>query len=163
MLYFADRAHYRQFLSPITGAQYVALERGPAVNDYKRLFDEMVSNGTLSLHKATILGRRDKKYEYLPKKEPNRSVFTPSELRVLDAVVAEHGVSTGIALSEATHREGPWTFVWDPYRPGLPIPYVLFRWLDNMPDEADLEAAKKDLARSKVSAKAKALSRQAAA
>ncbi len=142
MLYFADYEHYRQFLSPITGVEYVALERGPVVDGYKELFEQMTTKGIVSLFEATILGRSEKRLEYRPEIEPDVTVFSSTELGVLDSVAHQYRTETGTALSEKTHLEGPWNFVWDPHDPGRPIPYPLFRWLDNLPDEADLLEAK---------------------
>lgn len=146
MLYFADHEHYRQFLSPITGARYVALERGPVVDGYKDLFEQMTNDGVLELFEATVLGRKEKKQEYRPLAEPDVSVFSSTELKVLDSVARQYGSETGTALSEKTHLEGPWSLVWDPKEPGLEIPYLLFRWVDNLPDETDLEYARNEIA-----------------
>lgn len=141
MVYLADFAHYRQFLSPITDAEYVALERGPVINGYKEVFEQMTKDRIVTLHEASILGRQEKKLEYRPVLEPDVSVFSPSELGVLDSVANQDGWKTGVDLSEKTHLEGPWQLVWDPREKGRPIPYPLFRWLDNLPDESDLAEA----------------------
>jgi uncharacterized phage-associated protein len=160
MLYFADYEHYRQFLTPITGAEYVALERGPVVNDYKDLFQQLVDEKVVSRHDATVLGIKEKKLEYRPEQEPDPSIFSPTEISVLDDVAAKYGSETGAALSEKTHLEGPWSLVWNWRDPGRRIPYMLFRWLDNLPDESDLAVARKTLAsRPKVLERVKNLDR----
>lgn len=146
MIYLSDYEHYRQFLSPITDTQYVALERGPVVDGYKEIFEQMVSDEVLTLHKASILGRKDEKLEYLPAMEPDVSVFSPTELGVLDSVVRKNGTKTGAYLSEKTHLEGPWEYVWDWRNQGHPIPYLLFRWVDNLPTDDDLERAAEHVA-----------------
>jgi uncharacterized phage-associated protein len=146
MLYFADYEHYRQFLRPITGAEYVALERGPVVNDYKMLFEQLVTEGVVKKHEASVLGIKEKKIEYRPLQEPDTSVFASTELAILDHVAEQFGSETGLALSEKTHLEGPWSLVWDWRQPGRSIPYMLFRWLDNLPDEADVAEARKQIA-----------------
>ena len=145
MLYFADYEHYRQFLSPITGAPYVALERGPVVNNYREVFKQMVEDGVVTLFEATNIGQQEKTMQYRPAKEPDVSMFSATEKEILDQVVKEHGADSGADLSEKTHLDGPWSLVWDSHYPGLPIPYALFRWLDNMPDEDDLLEAKRHL------------------
>jgi uncharacterized phage-associated protein len=141
MIYLSDYEHYRQFLAPITDTQYVALERGPVVDDYKRIFSEMVEAEILTLHESSILGRKEKKSEYQPVMEPDVSVFSSSELGVMDSVAEKDGTKTGVFLSEKTHLEGPWQYVWDWRDPGQPIPYLLFRWVDNLPTDDDLERA----------------------
>lgn len=157
MLYFADYQHYRTYLSSITGAEYVALPKGPVINEYKQLFDGLVENGILEERKVPVLGVSFPKIAYEPLYEPNTNVFTATELQVLDAVIRECGTATGAALSERTHRDGPWSFAWDPDSPGRPIPYILFRWLDNVPDDEDAELARAQLERPGVAAAVAAL------
>jgi uncharacterized phage-associated protein len=145
MLYFSDYAHYREHLSPITGARYVALPNGPVVDDYKRHFAALVDAGVLHPREVPT-GGSQAKLEFRALREPDTSVFTPSELAVLDAVIEDCGSATGSMLSEKAHREGPWSLVWDPKDAGREIPYVLFRWLDNLPDEDDAEFVRSQLA-----------------
>lgn len=164
MLYFADYEHYRRFLTPITGAEYVALERGPVVNGYKDLFQQLVDEGVVRRYDATVLGIKEKKLEYRPEQEPDATVFSATELGVLDEVAAKYGSETGLALSEKTHLEGPWSLVWNWREPGRPIPYMLFRWLDNLPAPEDLVVAQKQLAaRPEVMERVKALHKAPAA
>src|SRR5260370_443646 len=79
MLYYADYEHYRKHLSPITGAQYVALERGPVLNHYKYVFEQLESQGVVEKFEAAVQGHPDKpKIEYVPKAEPDESLFLES-------------------------------------------------------------------------------------
>lgn len=142
MLFFADYEHYRRYLSPVTGADYVALPDGPVVNDYKQVFGDLVSQGVLEVREVPIAGLQNKKIEYRPLRQAELSVFSQSELAILDAVVREHGSSTGVALSEKTHRDGPWQLAFDKLNQGNRIPYMLFRWIDNYPEEQDIELAR---------------------
>lgn len=157
MLYFSDYQHYRTYLAPITGAEYVALPNGPVINDYRQLFSNLIENGIIDENRVPVLGSGNPKTEYVPLYEPNTDVFTTSELQALDAVILKYGSATGAALSELTHREGPWAFAWSPGSPGRAIPYILFRWLDNMPDEEDAALAQAQLARPDVAAQLEAL------
>lgn len=147
MLFFADCEHYRAYLSTITGAQYVALPNGPVIDGYKDLFAELEDRGILERRQVELSGLPLPKTEYVPRYEPDREVLTTTELQVLSRVVFEHGTDTGIALSHKTHLDGPWPLVWDPSDPGRPIPHILFRWLDNMPDEQDIAMAEEHLLR----------------
>jgi uncharacterized phage-associated protein len=145
MLYFADYRHYREHLSPITGAEYVALKNGPVINDYKQLFAELVEQGAL-VERAVPSGGQWPKTEYVPQQAPDTTVFTPTELEVLNTVLRECGPLTGTRLSDMTHREGPWSLVYSADDEGRPIPYMLFRWVDNLPDEQDAEMARARIA-----------------
>ena len=141
LLYFADYEHYRRHLATITEEQYVALERGPVINDYKAIFAQFVDDGLLEPFEVAVRGHSTKKREYRTQYEPDDAMFTESERETLDAVIRKYGRETGRNLSDKTHLEGPWCFVWDSARPGRVIPTMAFRWLDNLPDDHDLEAA----------------------
>ena len=117
LIWYADYEHYRKHLAPITGAEYVALERGPVLKEYKRVLDELVKQEAVQRIKMPVQGHPDQpKIEYEPKKLPDETVFLETELEVLDEVIATCGGKSGHELSERTHREGPWAFAWNPQR-----------------------------------------------
>jgi uncharacterized phage-associated protein len=132
MIFFADYEHYRRYLAPLTGADYVALPYGPVVDDYESVFDSLVADGTLSVRTVAIAGYANPKTEYLPRRSADRDVFSPPEIATLEMVVREHGRSSGTSLSRKSHLQGPWQIAWDEEHPGRPIPYGLFRWYDSM-------------------------------
>jgi uncharacterized phage-associated protein len=142
MLYYADSGHYRKYLRSITGGRYVALARGPVLDDYQAQLDSLEQAGILSKKEVPVEGKPLPKLEYEPLREPNEAIFSDSELEILDEVIATCGRSTGAALSRRTHGDGPWSFAWNPLKPGRPMPYMLFRWLDNLPDEDERDQAK---------------------
>jgi len=146
MLYYADYWHYREHLTVITGSDYVALERGPVINDYKAVFEALVSAGVLARQKVPVEGQPLPKEELIPKMEPDESIFSETELAVLEEVIERCGHLTGLALSHRTHREAPWVFAWDPKAPGRKIHHLTFRWLENLPDEDELDIARRSLA-----------------
>ena len=145
MLWYADYWHYKKHLHVITGANYVALERGPVLDGYKDQFRQLEAQGALEEKKAPVYGAKDK-VEYIPLKQADESVFSESELETLAEVVAKCDGKTGRSLSAATHREGPWLLVY-PGNPNGSIPRPLFRWLDNQPTDADLARAAQSLKR----------------
>ncbi len=165
MIWFADSRHYRKHLRSITGGAYVALQRGPVLDGYVTLFRGLEQRNVLKKTSVAIHGSHGQKLkpkvEYVPKQEPNDAAFLPSEREVLDEVIAHCSGQTGAALSELSHRDAPWIFAWDATNPGRPIPYPLMRWLDNVPEEADLAVAKKAIARPHVAAEIKALNKAA--
>lgn len=144
LLYFSDFFHYRDHLSTITGASYVALERGPVIDGYKDVFDELERRGFISKREVPVVGHPDKpKQEYLALGEPDPKAFSAEERATLDDVLLRYGQKTGVELSEMSHEElAPWKLVWNPHSPGSPIPLSLFRWLDNYADERDVEMAR---------------------
>lgn len=147
LIYFADYHHYRDHLSTITGSDYVALERGPVMDNYKEKLESLEARGILSTREVKVFGHELPKKEYLPLMEPNTDLFSESELATLEEVVRKYGSLTGVALSNLTHEEAlPWSFTWDADNPGRPIPLALFRWTDNLADEEDIREAQHRLA-----------------
>ena len=148
MLFLADYEHYRQHLRPITGCRYVALERGPVLDNYGAVFDRLAESGVLTVKEVPVEGHPEQpKIEYSPAREPDEAALTETELEVLAEVVRRCAGMSGASLTNLTHREGPWPFIWKSTDPGRRIPPMAFRWLDNMPDEADLAEAKKAISR----------------
>src|SRR5690242_17166816 len=94
MLFFADYEHYRKHLTSITGADYVALERGPAINNYRDVFASFESDGLLKREYVPVQGQpKPNKEEYVASQEPDESLFSESEREILDAVIAQCGRS----------------------------------------------------------------------
>lgn len=150
LVWYADYKHYCENLRPITGAQYVALPNGPVIDDYRDLFSWLESEGYVSKEEVEIQGHEEKKQEYRPEVEPDEDLFSSSEAGTLRDIVAQYGQLTGSSLSEKTHREGPWSIVWNDDDPGREIPYLLFRWLDTLPDSEDQEQVTRQLERQAV-------------
>lgn len=141
MLWYSDYKHYQEHLRPITGADYVALENGPVIDDYKDHFKWLRSAEYVKLTRKEVQGHDRPKQEYVPLMEANEDLLTESEQETLDRIAQKYARVPGSKLSEKTHREGPWTFVWDSSQPYQEIPYPLFRWVENLPDDEDLEKA----------------------
>lgn len=138
LLWLSDYEHYRRHLSTITDAEYIALQNGPVVNDYKDVFAAMERDGLLDKSEVPVYGVARPKVEYQPKQEADSNLFTESELTVLDDIAATYGSWSAGRLIQKTHIEGPWKLV----EQGDTIRPFLFRWLDNLPDEDALADAK---------------------
>jgi uncharacterized phage-associated protein len=162
MLWFADSSHYRKHLRPITGGQYVALERGPVLDGYQKVFGDLETGGVVTKSEVPVYGGKPK-VEYAPQEEPNDDLFSESEREILDEVISHCVGKSGNELSELTHRDGaPWIFAWSASQPGRPIPYGLVRWMDNLPGEADLVVARGAIGRPAVAAAIKSLNKTTA-
>jgi len=158
MVWYGDYWHYRRHLRRITEADYVALARGPVIDDYENILSAFVTEGLLRREEVPVQGHPENpKIEYVPLMEPDESLFLETEIEVLNQVIRECGDKTGTQLTERTHREGPWVFTWSANRPGQRISDVALRWLDNLPSESDLLEAKKAVSRAEVAEQIKAL------
>lgn len=144
LLYHVDYHHYRDHLRTITGAKYVALERGPVLDGWKDEFSALERRGFVFVREVPVVGL-DPKQEYTALGEPSPDAFTAEELATLDDVLLQYGHKSGKTLSDLTHEElQPWEMVWDPADVGKPIPYALWRWMDNFASPQDaIDATKR--------------------
>ena len=145
LIFLVDYEHYRRHLRTVTDKQYLAFRRGPVIDDYNNIFQDFVERKILSRKNVRIHGLDEPKIEYGPLEEPDEDIFTETELEVLDYIADRYGRSSGAVLTRETHLEGPWRAVWDPQNPGRSIPRTLFRWIDNIPSDRDIDAAKRSI------------------
>lgn len=150
MVWYADYWHYQEHLSLITESDYVAMPNGPVIDNYQQLLDGLVEQKVLTVEKVKVYGQPNPKEEYRPVVQADQARFSESELRTLQRVLTECGGRTGAELSKWTHLDPPWIIAWDEQRPNQRIPRMLFRWVENLPDEEDQEFARQALARESV-------------
>ena len=103
LLYFIDFYFYKDHERLITDAKYAKAQMGPVVDDYKIVFEKIVSNGLMEL------SEKDLPYiEYLPKKNCDLSVFSSEEIKHVDAVLERYGKLTSAELEGISHEQQPW-------------------------------------------------------
>ncbi len=142
LLCVADWTHYRNHLASITNGRYVALKRGPVLDNYKEHFDRLERRGVIS-RRDVPSGKDKPQISYIPLQVVNHTVFSETEHKTLAEAIACHGDKTGVDLSDMLHDEnGVWSWAWNPEDPGRPIPYALVRWMDNWCDDKDIEEAR---------------------
>ena len=85
MIYFADYRHFQEHLSPISGARYVAMERGPVVEDYRKVIEDLERQGLVRTADVPMAGHPGHpKREFVALAEPNEDLFSETEIKVLD-------------------------------------------------------------------------------
>jgi len=147
LIFFADFTHYRVHLKTITGMPYVALARGPVIDNYEAELKALESRGFIYMNEVPVPGQKKPKQEYLALAELPAKAFTAEETTTLDEVLLRYGARSGVDLSDMTHEElTPWKLVWDPSAPGASIPHSLFRWVDNLAGERDVQKARERVA-----------------
>ena len=145
LIWYADYWHYQRHLTTITGARYIALENGPVLHDYTELLASL-EPGFVETTLIPIQGKEHPKQEFVPRVQPDESLLSESETIVLGEVTQRLGHLSGSELIKRTHLDPPWLLTWDADKPAQHIPYMLFRWAENLPTEDDLEAARRLLA-----------------
>lgn len=118
LLFYADFKHFKEYVSGVTGAQYVHLPYGPVPQHYEIYLAKLVNEGAIEIHEEyyppDAVGQR-----YTTVGEPLLGVFSDKELITL-ATVNKHFKGFGAkAISEFSHDERGYKET----SPGQPISY----------------------------------------
>jgi len=119
LLYFADKEHLLRYGRPITGDRYYRLPYGPIPTKGLNMLRGMSTpanaallNRWLSLEGENIRAKR----------RPDLTVFSKSDLRVLEEICTNYGGYSATYLSKLSHKEAPWKKT----NPSEPIDFALF-------------------------------------
>ncbi|WP_305569651.1 Panacea domain-containing protein [Tabrizicola sp.] len=122
--YLADRAHLNRHGRPITQESYFALPYGPVASKAMDLLEQdrwtmneagiealpfAVSDESRKGKPVTVIGK--------PLREVNFELFSKSDLKVFDEVIAEFGKCTFEQLFEVTHDHNAYKKAWARRRP----------------------------------------------
>ena len=123
-LYLADRKHLNRHGRPITQEAYFALPYGPVASKAMDLLERdrwtlneaglddlpfEVADDFRKGRTLTVIGR--------PLRDVNFDLFSKSDLRVFDEVIAEYGDCTFDQLFEITHNHDAYKKAWGRRRP----------------------------------------------
>jgi len=109
LLFYADFKHFKEYAVPITGAQYAHIPFGPAPDYYGFYYDSLYSKGAIAFIewegtsedlKETIVGEIIES-----KKEPDLSLFSTSEIRVMASVKEYFEGYSAKAITDFSHKE----------------------------------------------------------
>jgi len=131
VLYYSDFLAYAEFGRPITGATYQRLQNGPAPRQLLPIRDQLVETGDAVLVSVPApKGPQDRLYA---RRSPDLSLFTATEISLVDAVMERLRYYDASHVSALSHREIGWRLT----APGETIPYsTVFISSDELPDEA---------------------------
>ena len=104
LLFYADFRHYKEYDVSITGAKYARLPYGPVLDQYEHYFAFLYHDE----HALTIKEKDFGDYvgEYFRSvKEPDLSLFSASELKVLSIVKENFASHTASQIKEKSHKE----------------------------------------------------------
>jgi uncharacterized phage-associated protein len=137
LLYYADFDHCEQYGEPITGARYVKLDNGPALDGYESLLRDFEKEGAFKSIRVPA-GPYERR-RFVPLREPNLAVFSAEELDTLDKVCEEWRLAPLSRIIHASHNDVPWKAT---PRIGDAIDYGLAAYRHPQPaDEDDAIAA----------------------
>ena len=93
LFYLADREHLRRFGRPITFDYYVAMEHGPVASIAYDIAKGNIVRGVDPDTLPFTIRRLDRfRFVENPKREINRSLFSKSDLMILDEIVKKYAL-----------------------------------------------------------------------
>ena len=121
LLYFADFDFYEKNQKSITGDTYRALPMGPFPIALEEITADMTKRKEIKIDQVTGREGYNATEIYKSLIEPDVSVFSADEKKMLDRVVTKYGHLTGKQLEDLTHAEAPYAGT----EPGKEIYYEL--------------------------------------
>jgi uncharacterized phage-associated protein len=123
--YLADREHLNRYGRPITHESYFALPYGPVASKAMDLLEEdhwtMTEAGIETLPfdvEKAHRGDKDITYIRAPKRSVNFDLFSKSDIKVFDEIIAQYGKSSFEELFAITHEHYAYKRAWNNRRPG---------------------------------------------
>lgn len=104
LLFYADFKHFKEYTLSITGLRYAHLPYGPVPDNYAMYYAAMFSKGLVEfseeLYPNGYVGELIKAV-----KDPDLNIFSPSELRIMAAVMEDFKGHTATQIQEMAHEE----------------------------------------------------------
>lgn len=102
LLFFADFLAYERLGRPITGADYMVIEHGPAPRRLIPLREEMLEDGDICIEQRPYQTR------IVASREPNLGDFSRKELAIVDYVIRVLRDIDAESVSDLTHQLPAW-------------------------------------------------------
>ena len=104
LLFYADFKHFQEYTLSITGLRYAHLPYGPVPDNYAMYYATMFSKGLVEFSEESYpngyVGELIKTV-----REPDLNIFSPSELRIMAAVMEDFKGHTATQIQEIAHKE----------------------------------------------------------
>ncbi len=113
ILFYADFAAFRQLRKPITGATYRKLSEGPAPKELMQARHALIDAGRLEVQSRRYFGRMQKRPVKLPRTEVDTSLFSESELEIINDTIEFFRGKSAREVSDYSHREPGWILAQD--------------------------------------------------
>jgi hypothetical protein len=106
ILFFCDFTSFAELGEAITGAEYVALEHGPAPRVLVQVRNEMTKKGDI------ILERQGNQERVIARRKANWGLFPPGEQFVILDVIRKLENESADSVSELSHKFPGWQAAW---------------------------------------------------
>ena len=134
VLYYSDFAAYRQLGQPITGATYGKFFEGPAPLELPDVRRELIDSGDATSEERPYFAGSVVRLVIRTGREPNRELFRPGELEIVDQVVDFFEGKTEREVADFSHKEPGWAVA----RDREDIPYET-AWMSSGPISREAE------------------------
>ncbi|MDP3935067.1 MAG: Panacea domain-containing protein, partial [Candidatus Giovannonibacteria bacterium] len=121
LLYFVDFDFFEKYQKYLTGEIYKALPMGPFPVALEDITAGMADKKTIALETTKEHGDYRPTEIYRCLVNPDESIFSAEEIKILDRVVIKYGHLNGKQLEELSHAEAPYVGT----EPSKIIPYEL--------------------------------------
>lgn len=106
LLYFIDFNYYEKYEEQLIGATYIKNHHGPTPIEFQVIVNQMIKDKEIEVVKSTYFQHLQKKY--LPRQEPDLSLFNANEIKVIDDVLQKLSDMNAATISEYSHQDVPW-------------------------------------------------------
>jgi len=107
LLFFADVFHLRDFGHTITSSEYIKYPHGPVPSKGEKALKSLKKENAIVVTRKQ-LGNDRELHQIKAIRPANLSIFSETEIQVMERVVIELGNHTAAALSNASHKEPSW-------------------------------------------------------
>lgn len=109
LLFYADFLNYKKTGHSISGARYLAIQRGPVPKNYDSLFNETAENGLVDM-KCEFFdnGKYNQQFLALEESRFNPELFTDEELKTIREVAQRFHNTNTKDIIELSHLEKGW-------------------------------------------------------
>lgn len=106
LLYFIDFNYYEKYEEQLIGATYIKNHHGPTPIEFQAIIKDMIDHKEIEVVKSKYFQHQQTKY--LPHREPDLSVFTANEIKLIDQVLEKLSSMNATTISEYSHQDVPW-------------------------------------------------------
>jgi len=109
LLFYADFSMYAKTGNSISGAQYVAIPRGPVPNNFQSIYELLAKKGTIKVEYSKINSEiSGEKFKPSTEKPFNPALFSEEELNLLNQIVGRFSKVSTKEIIDASHEEKAW-------------------------------------------------------
>lgn len=128
LLYYLDFDYYEKYQKYFTGERYKKLPMGPFPVALEKITADLIKNKQLAVEKIEEWNGYNPTEVYKILKNPDLSVFSSEEKKMIDRIIVKYGHLNGKELENLTHSEAPYIGTED--KKEIPYDLAFYRGTD---------------------------------